>query len=77
MAGLSRQHGYTDGAVKEVLRRPWPAIERIVADFLKVAPQEIWPDRYGPDGKPNRLLFGRVKFIPKGGDCQRKKRKAG
>lgn len=73
MAELSRQHGYGISAVRQVLRRPWPAIERIVADYLGVEPQEIWPDRYGEDGLPNRLLFGRVKFIPERTDCQRKK----
>lgn len=77
MAELSRQHGYGISAVRQVLRHPWPAIERLVADHLGVPPQEIWPDRYGEDGMPNRLLFGRVKFIPKDTDCQRKKRASG
>lgn len=74
MAELSRQNGYGISAVRQVLRRPWPAIEQLVADHLGVPPQEIWPDRYGDDGLPNRLLFGRVKFTPDVTNCQRKKR---
>ena len=73
MAELSRQHGYGISAVRQVLRRPWPAIERLVADHLGVEPQEIWPDRYGEDGMPNRLLFGRDKFIPDVTNPHRKK----
>jgi len=73
MAELSRQYGYGVSAVRQVLRRPWPAVERIVAETIGVTPQEIWPDRYGEDGMPNRLLFGRDKFIPERTDCQRKK----
>lgn len=76
MAELSRQNGYVDSVVKQVLRKPWPAVEKIVADYLGVAPQTIWPDRYGPDGMPNRLLFGRVKFTPKENDRQRKNSRA-
>lgn len=76
MADLSRQNGYVDSVVKQVLRKPWPAVERIVADFLGVEPSEIWPDRYGPDGMPNRLLFGRVKFTPKENARQRKNTRA-
>ncbi len=39
MAELSRQHGYGISAVRQVLRRPWPAIEWLVADHLGVEPQ--------------------------------------
>ncbi|MDD2870116.1 helix-turn-helix transcriptional regulator [Neomegalonema sp.] len=58
MAELSRQHGYGASAVRQALRRPYPAMERIVADHLGVAPEAIWPDRYDPDGTPNRGRSG-------------------
>ena len=58
MAELSRQHGYGESAVHQALRRPYPAMERIVADHLGVTPEAIWPDRYGPDGTPNRGRSG-------------------
>lgn len=76
MTDLSIEHGYRENAVRQVFRQPWPAIERLIADFLGVKPQEIWPDRYGPDGMPNRPLFGRVKFIPKESARQRKNTQA-
>lgn len=76
MSQLSVVNGYHESALRQVLRKPWPAIERIVAEFLGVEPQEIWPDRYGPDGMPNRLLFGRVKFIPNEHVRQRKNSRA-
>lgn len=74
MSELSRRHGYSNGAVKEVLRRPWPAVEKLVADFLGVLPQTIWPGRYGPDGKSNRLLFG--KYKPRGKHARRQCKKS-
>lgn len=76
MSELSIANGYHESTVRQVLRKPWPAIERLVADFLGVDPQEIWPERYGPDGMPNRPLFGRVKFIPNAHVRQRKNSRA-
>jgi len=35
--------------------RPFPRAERIIADALDLEPWELWPDRYGPDNKPNRV----------------------
>ncbi|MDD2867719.1 helix-turn-helix transcriptional regulator [Neomegalonema sp.] len=58
MAELSRRNGYGEGTVRQALHRPYPAVERIVADHLGVAPEVIWPDRYGPDGTPNRGRSG-------------------
>jgi Ner family transcriptional regulator len=47
---LSRLHGYSGGSLRIALRRPWPKAERIIAQFIDVAPQEIWPSRYNADG---------------------------
>ena len=54
MNELSRQHHYCVAAVRMVLRRPWPAIEAIVAAHLDRTPQSIWPSRYDSDGNPLR-----------------------
>lgn len=54
MAELSREHGYCDDAVRIALTRPWPAVERIVADHLEREPWDLWPDRYDADRKPIR-----------------------
>lgn len=47
---LSRQHGYTGPALANALRFSWPKAERIIAEFIGVSPQEIWPSRYNADG---------------------------
>ena len=44
---LSIENGYDLTAVGKALQRPWPAVERIIADALGVAPEVIWPSRYG------------------------------
>ena len=32
--------------------KPWPAMEKTVADIIGVHPMEIWPSRYKADGSP-------------------------
>lgn len=49
---LATRHGYDASAVRVALYKPWPAVERLIADFLGLKPQRIWPDRYLPDGTP-------------------------
>lgn len=49
---LSRQSGYARNALQMALRRPWPKAEKIIADFLGLSPQTIWPSRYYDDGAP-------------------------
>ena len=52
---LSLFHGYSESAVGIAIRhKPWPAVERIIADALGVDPWEIWPSRYTSDHKPRR-----------------------
>ncbi|NIX75421.1 helix-turn-helix domain-containing protein [Microvirga terricola] len=52
LSDLARQFGYTDSAVRKALGRPWPAVERIIADFIGQEPRNIWPSRYHDDGTP-------------------------
>lgn len=58
---LSFSRGYTSNAVQTALHKPYPAVERIISDVIGVTPEEIWPDRYDIDGKPNRRM-GRRKL---------------
>jgi Ner family transcriptional regulator len=51
-AQLSIRHNYDPSAVRVALYKPWPAVERLIADFLGLTPQRIWPDRYLSDGTP-------------------------
>lgn len=50
---LSLRHGYSRSAVQMTIRyRSWSHIERIIADFIGVPPEKIWPARYTRDGQP-------------------------
>lgn len=64
---FAKKHGVKPGTVGVVFSRPYPRMERLIADTIGIPPESIWPDRYGPDGKPNRhnrwYDRGRVKNI--------------
>lgn len=52
---IGMAEGYPDGnALGLAARRPFPKAEGIVAKYLGVEPQTIWPSRYTADGVPNR-----------------------
>jgi Ner family transcriptional regulator len=46
LSGLSRDHGYHATAAGKALKRPWPALEALIAAALDLAPEQIWPSRY-------------------------------
>jgi Ner family transcriptional regulator len=46
LAGLSAANGYHATAAGKALRRPWPALEVLIADALGIPPHAIWPSRY-------------------------------
>lgn len=52
LAGLSTSNGYHPTAAGKALKRPWPALEAIIAREIGVSPQVIWPSRYHADGTP-------------------------
>lgn len=52
LAGLSVASGYHPTAAGKALRRPWPAMEAIIAAELGLSPQHLWPSRYDPVGQP-------------------------
>jgi len=52
LSGLSRAHGYHATAAGKALKKPWPALEAIIAAELGMVPEEIWPGRYG---RPHRI----------------------
>lgn len=70
MAGYSfRQLAILNGygnpnSLTTVLHRPYPLAEALVAEVLGIKPDEIWPTRYGPDGKPNRGPSGQKILLP-------------
>jgi Ner family transcriptional regulator len=46
LSGLSRSHGYHATAAGKALKRPWPALEALIAAELDLRPEDIWPARY-------------------------------
>jgi Ner family transcriptional regulator len=46
LAGLSQAHGYHPTAAGKALKKPWPALEVVIATALELAPETIWPSRY-------------------------------
>lgn len=51
---LSHENGYQQDACRKTLVRQWPAVERIIADYLGTEPNLIWPSRYTSDGRPKQ-----------------------
>ena len=43
---LSRSNGLAESTLRNVFRYHWPKGEKIIADFLGLAPGDIWPSRY-------------------------------
>ena len=53
---LAIENGYTHkNSLTQVLRKPYPAAEKIVAKALGLKPEQIWPSRYNTDGTTNRI----------------------
>ncbi|MFW0857521.1 helix-turn-helix domain-containing protein [Cronobacter dublinensis] len=46
LAALSRQAGLASSTLANALVRHWPKGERLIAEALGVAPEQIWPSRY-------------------------------
>ncbi|URH92486.1 helix-turn-helix domain-containing protein [Pasteurella multocida] len=46
LARLSRESGLNSRTLNNALDRRYPKGERIIADAIGVAPEEIWPSRY-------------------------------
>lgn len=50
--GLSRKLGYRRTTISNALYVPAPKYERIIAEYLGLTVQTIWPSRYHADGTP-------------------------
>ena len=46
LSAVSRRSGLASSTLANALIRHWPKGERLIADALVVAPQQIWPSRY-------------------------------
>lgn len=47
LAAVSREAGLAPSTLANALVRRWPKGEKLIAQALGMAPEEIWPSRYG------------------------------
>ncbi|GKX57483.1 transcriptional regulator [Leminorella grimontii] len=50
LAAVSRQAGLASSTLANALNRHWPKGERLIAEALGIAPEQIWPSRYRKPG---------------------------
>ena len=53
-ADLARIHGLNERAIRNAKQRPYPRVERAIADALGLKPQQLWPERWNANGSPIR-----------------------
>ncbi|HBT4631915.1 TPA: transcriptional regulator [Klebsiella pneumoniae] len=46
LAAVSRNAGLASSTLTNALNRRWPKSERLIAEALGIAPEQIWPSRY-------------------------------
>lgn len=46
LSAVSRNSGLASSTLANALIRHWPKGERLLADALGIAPEQIWPSRY-------------------------------
>ncbi len=46
LAAVSRNAGLASSTLANALTKHWPKGERLIAEALAVAPEQIWPSRY-------------------------------
>lgn len=46
LSAVSRQAGLASSTLANTLIRHWPKGEKLIAEKLGVAPEQIWPSRY-------------------------------
>lgn len=56
LASVARRKEVSRQAMQKVLTQPYPKMEKALADFLGIAPHQLFPERYDRHtGLPNRL----------------------
>lgn len=55
LTDLAQLHGVSPSCFMSVKTKPYPKIERIIAEYLQTNPWDLWPERYDENGKPNRI----------------------
>lgn len=62
LAGIAEKHGKTRSAIYNAFTKPYPRMEKLIADELGMLVCDLFPERY-TDGFPNRVM-GRPKGSP-------------
>ncbi|WP_137971897.1 helix-turn-helix domain-containing protein [Pseudomonas sp. F(2018)] len=62
-AELARQLSVTDRAIRNAKLRPYPRIERAIAQALGIDPWRLWPERWNADGTPHRQRPNRAESL--------------
>lgn len=52
IAAIARDNGVTRQTLYSALLRPYPRMEKILADALGATPQKLFPERYDSNGLP-------------------------
>jgi len=52
LAQIAREAGVSRQCIYSVFRRPYPRMEKVVADALGMAVNVLWPERYYANGLP-------------------------
>jgi Ner family transcriptional regulator len=55
LSELGIQNGFSSAAVSITWKKRQPFVQQMIADRLRMKPQEIWPSRYDENGSPIRL----------------------
>lgn len=62
MAEVAKTTGVQRTTLYHVFKRPYPRMEKILADALGLTPQELFPERYDANGLPNRKMGRKPKI---------------
>ena len=59
LSGLSRHYGLAPNTLRYALKNEnYPRGERIIAAFLEMKPEEIWPERYAKRNTKSDVFIG-------------------
>ena len=50
LTSLARKHGYSQSAFSLAIRKTYPRVEKIIAQFLGISLHLLFPDRWHSDG---------------------------
>ncbi|WP_041786063.1 helix-turn-helix domain-containing protein [Rhodospirillum centenum] len=74
---LALSNGLGSSTCRVALNTPCFTGEQVIAEFLGVPAQVLWPDRYEPDGTPRHpRVRNRLKGIRNQNECERQEARA-